>query len=133
MAGIFLLAGGGLVAVACFLPWFSLSVSLAGFSGAANVHGTNTPAGKLAFGFALASVLLAVIDLRGGDDRMRRWSVGAALAGSAIIVYKSWRYSSDFGVAAASSSVAHASTGPGIWVALVGAGAAIAAALLARE
>jgi len=133
MAGVLLLAGGGLVGTACFLPWLSLSVSLLGVSGAANMHGTDTTAGKVALVLAFVSVLLAVIELRGGDGSLRRWSVAAALAGAAIVVYKSWRYSSTFMAATAGSNFAHASMGPGMWVALLGAAAATAAGLLARE
>jgi hypothetical protein len=133
MAGVLLVASGGLVGAACFLPWLSLSVNFLGVSGAANMHGTDTTSGKVALVCAFASVLLAVVELRGGDGSLRRWSIAAALAGAAIVVYKSWRYSSTFMVATAGSSFAHASMGPGMWVALVGAAAAIAAGVLARE
>jgi hypothetical protein len=133
MAGILLVGAGGLVGTACFLPWLSLSVNLLGVSAQGSMHGTDTTSGKVALVLAFASVLLAVIELRGGDGSLRRWSIGTALAGAAIVVYKSWRYSSTFTVAAAGSSFAHASMGPGMWVALVGGGAAIAAGVLARE
>jgi hypothetical protein len=133
MAGVLLLAAGGLVGTACFLPWLSLSMSLLGVSGVASMHGTDTTAGKVALVLAFGSVLLAVIELRGGDGSLRRWSIGTALAGAAIVVYKSWRYSTTFMVATAGSNFAHASMGPGMWVALLGAAAAIAAGVLSRE
>lgn len=132
MARVLLFAGGGLVGTACFLPWLSLSVSLLGVSGHANMHGTDTTAGKGALLLAFASVVLAVVDARGGDGGLRRWSVGTALAGAAIVVYKSWRYSATFVIATSSSNFAHASMGPGMWVALLGAAAAIAAGVLQR-
>lgn len=133
MAGVLLLAGGGLVGAACFLPWLKLSVNILGISGSANMHGTDTTSGKVALVLAIVSLLLAVIELRGGDGSLRRWSIGTALAGAAIVVYKSWRYSSTFAIATSGSNVAHASMGPGMWVALLGAAAAIAAGLLAQE
>ena len=133
MAGVFLVAAGGLVGTACFLPWLSLSVNLLGVSVAGSMHGTDTTSGKVAIVLAFTSVLLAVIDLRGGDGSLRSWSIGTALAGAAIVVYKSWRFSSTVAVAAAGTNFAHASMGPGMWVALLGAGAAVAAGVLVRE
>jgi hypothetical protein len=132
VAGVLLLAGGGLVGLACFLPWFSVSFQILGVSGSAHAHGTDFTSGKVALVLAIASVLLAVIDLRGGDGSLRRWAIGAALAGSAIVVYNAWHKSSTFAVAASSTSFAHASTGPGLWVALLGGAAAVAAAFVGR-
>ena len=130
MAGVLLIAGGGFVGISCFLPWFSLSVSLAGISFAAHQHGIDTGAGKLALLLALVSLVLAGIDWNRGDGSLRRWSVGAALAGAAIVLYKSMYYRSQF---SDPSGISHASFGSGTWVALLGAGAVIVGALLARE
>ena len=134
MAGrILLLAGGALVGVACFLPWISVSINLFGVSGTGHVHGTDFTSGKVALVLAFASVLLAVIDFRGGDGSLRQWSIGAAVLGSAIVVYNAWHKSSTFAIAASGTSFAHASTGPGLWVGLVGGAAAIAAAFVGRS
>ncbi|HTZ04470.1 MAG TPA: hypothetical protein VMB53_01815 [Gaiellaceae bacterium] len=132
MAGVLLLAGGGLVGLACFLPWISVSIQILGVSGTGHVHGTDFTSGKVALVLAFVSVLLAVVDLRGGDGSLRRWSIGAALAGSAIVVYNAWHKSSTFAVAASGTSFAHASTGPGLWVGLLGGAAAVAAAIVGR-
>jgi len=133
MAGVLLLAGGGLVGLSCFLPWFTLSVTILGISGTGHAHGTDFTSGKVALVLAFVSVILAVIDLRGGDGSLRRWSVGAALAGSAIVVYESWHKASTFMVAASSTNFAHASVGPGLWVGLLGGAAAVAAGFLGRS
>ena len=52
------------------------------------------------------------------------------MLGSAIVVYNAWHKSSTFAIATSGTSFAHASTGPGLWVGLVGGAAAIAAAFL---
>ena len=134
MAGrVLLLAGGALVGIACFLPWISVSISLFGVSGTGHLHGTDFTSGKVALVLAFGSVLLAVIDSRGGDGSLRRWAIGAAVLGSAIVVYNAWHKSSTFAIATSSTSFAHASTGPGLWVGLLGGAAAIAAAFVGRS
>ena len=133
MAGVLLLAGGGLVGVACFLPWISLSITILGVSGTGHAHGTDFTSGKVALVLAFVSVLLAVIDVRGGDGSLRRWSAGAAIVGAAIVVYESWHKASTFAIAASSTNFAHASVGPGLWVGLLGGAAAVAAGFLGRS
>jgi hypothetical protein len=120
---LLLFAPGALVGLSCFLPWLSLSVSLAGISLVANPKGIDTGAGKLALGLALASLALAAMGRRG-------WSVGTALAGAGLVLYKSMYYRSQFTDV---SGVAHASFGSGTWVALLGGAAAVAAAMVARR
>jgi hypothetical protein len=134
MAGrVLLLAGGALVGAACFLPWISVSINLFGVSGTGHVHGTDFTSGKVALVLAFASVLLAAIDFRGGDGSLRTWSIAAAVLGSAIVVYYAWDKSSTFQIASSGTSFAHASTGPGLWVGLVGGAAALAAAFVGRS
>jgi hypothetical protein len=132
VAGVLLVAGGGLVGIACFLPWVKVSFELLGISATGSIHGTDLTSGKVALVLAIASVLLAVIELRGGDGSLRRWSIGAALAGAAIVVYKSLHYSSTFAIAASSSDGAQTTVGLGLWVGLLGGAAAIAAAFVGR-
>jgi len=129
------LGGGALVGLACFLPLLSLSVTVAGFSGTGSLHATDLTAGKVALVLAFIAVLLGVVDLRGGAGTLRRPAAVLAIAGAAIVVYKSWKLMSTVNAAAAMSTTAslvHVSMGTAMWVALVGAGLAFASDFVGR-
>jgi hypothetical protein len=128
MAGILALTGGGLVGASCFLPWLSLSISFAGLTGSANLQGTDTTAGKVALLLAFAAVLAAALDVRAGEQRLRRPAAAAALVGAAIVVYKSWSLTSQVN----GTGLAHVSTGIGMWAALLGGGLALASDFVGR-
>jgi TRAP-type C4-dicarboxylate transport system permease small subunit len=127
---ILALGGGALVAVACFLPLLSLSVTVAGFTGTGSLHATDLTAGKVALVLAFLSVLLAVIDVRGGEGTLRRPAAALAIVGAAIVVYKSWKLMA--AVNAAGTTFAHVSMGIAMWIALVGAGLAFASDFVGR-
>jgi hypothetical protein len=121
--------------VACFLPLLSLSVTIAGFTGSGDLHATDLTAGKVALVLAFAAVLLGVIDLRGGEGTLRRPAAACAIAGAAIVVYKSWKLMSLINSASSTatvSSIAHVSMGTAMWVALAGAGLAFASDFVGR-
>jgi hypothetical protein len=118
------LGGGALVGIACFLPLLSLTLTIGSVSGTGNLHATDLTAGKVALVLAFASLLLAVIDIRGGDGSYRRPAAACALIGAAIVVYKSWTLTAK--VNSAGVSFAHVSMGMGMWVALIGGGVAVA-------
>ena len=124
MAKILALGGGALVGIACFLPLLSLSITFGSLQTSGNLHATDLTSGKVALVLAFASLLLAVIDIRGGDGKYRRPAAACALVGAAIVVYKSWTLTSK--VNGAGVSFAHVSMGMGMWVALVGGGVAVA-------
>jgi hypothetical protein len=124
MSKLLALGGGALVGIACFLPLLSLTLTFGSFSGTGNVHATDLTSGKVALVLAFASLLLAVIDIRGGDGSYRRPAAACALIGAAIVDYKSWTLTSK--VNSAGVSFAHVSMGMGMWVALVGGGVAVA-------
>ena len=132
---MFALAGGGLVGAACFLPWMSASVSLAGFSARGHMSGTDTTAGKVALVLGFAALLLAALDLNSGAEHYRRFAAGAAIVGAAIVVYKAWSLTAQMNDAAANSAgfVGHVSIGVGMWVALVGGGIALASDFVGRD
>jgi hypothetical protein len=123
MAGGLLFTGGGFVGLSCFLPWFSISVNLAGISLAAHEKGIDTGAGKIVLGLSLAALALAALGRRG-------WSVGAGLAGAGLVLYKSMYYKSQFTDV---TGVSHTSFGTGTWVALLGGLALAAGAYVARR
>jgi len=124
MAKILALGGGALVGIACFLPLLSLSITFGALQTSGNLHATDLTSGKVALVLAFASLLLAVIDIRGGDGTYRRPAAACALVGAAIVVYKSWSLTSK--VNSAGVSFAHVSMGMGMWVALIGGGVAVA-------
>ena len=124
MSKLLALGGGALVGLACFLPLLSLTVTFGAISGTGNVHATDLTSGKVALVLAIASLLLAVIDIRGGDGTFRRPAAACALVGAAIVVYKSWTLAAKLN--GADVSFAHVSMGVGMWVALVGGGIAVA-------
>ena len=124
MAKILALGGGALVGIACFLPLLSLSITFGALQTSGNLHATDLTSGKVALVLAFASLLLAVIDIRGGDGTYRRPAAACALVGAAIVVYKSWTLMSK--VNSAGVSFAHVSMGMGMWVALIGGGVAVA-------
>jgi hypothetical protein len=124
MAKILALGGGALVGIACFLPLLSLSITFGALQTSGNLHATDLTSGKVALVLAFASLLLAVIDIRGGDGTYRRPAAACALVGAAIVVYKSWTLTSK--VNSAGVSFAHVSMGMGMWVALIGGGVAVA-------
>jgi len=124
MSKLLALGGGALVGLACFLPLLSLTVTFGALHTSGNVHATDLTSGKVALVLAFGSLLLAVIDIRGGDGTYRRPAAACALVGAAIVVYKSWTLTSR--VNGAGVSFAHVSMGMGMWVALVGGGIAIA-------
>jgi hypothetical protein len=124
MSKMLALGGGALVGIACFLPLLSLTVTFGQFSGSGNVHATDLTSGKVALVLAIGSLLLAVIDLRGGDGSYRRPAAACAIVGAGIVIYKSWKLASE--VNGAGVSFAHVSMGIAVWVALVGAGVALA-------
>jgi hypothetical protein len=124
MSKILALGGGALVGIACFLPLLSLSVTFGSLSTSGNVHATDLTAGKVALVLAFASLLLGVWDVRGGDGTLRRPAAACAIVGASIVIYKSWSLTSK--VNAAGVSFAHVSMGTAVWVALVGAGVALA-------
>jgi hypothetical protein len=132
MSKVLALGGGALVGIACFLPLLSLSVTIAGFSSTGNLHATDLTAGKVALVLGFASVLLAVVDLRGGEGTLRRPAAALAIVGAAILVYKSWKLQAEVNTAASATSIAHVSMGMAMWVALVGAGLAFASDFLGR-
>jgi len=128
------LGGGALVGVACFLPLLSLSVTVAGFSGTGDLHATDLTAGKVALILAFMAVLLGVVDLRGGEGTLRRPAAACAIAGAAIVVYKSWKLMSQINAAGATATnIVHVSMGMAMWVALVGAGLAFASDFVGRS
>ena len=124
MSKILALGGGALVGIACFLPLLSLSITFGQLSTSGNVHATDLTAGKVALVLAVASLLLAVWDIRGGDGTLRRPAAACAIVGAAIVIYKSWSLTSKLN--AAGLSIAHVSMGVAVWVALVGIGVAVA-------
>jgi hypothetical protein len=124
MSKVLALGGGALVGTACFLPLLSLSLTFGQISGTASAHATDLTAGKVALVLAIGSLLLGVWDLRGGDGSLRRPAAGCALVAACIVVYKAWSLTSQ--VNSAGVSVAHASMGAAVWVAIVGAGVALA-------
>ena len=124
MSKMLALGGGALAGIACFLPLLSLTVTFGSFSGSGNVHATDLTAGKVALVLAFASLLLAVIDIRGGDGSYRRPAAACAIVAAAIVIYKSWTLAGK--VNSAGVSFAHASMGMGMWVALLGVGVAVA-------
>ena len=124
MAKILALGGGALVGIACFLPLLSVSITFGALQTSGNLHATDLTSGKVALVLAFASLLLAVIDIRGGDGTYRRPAAACALVGAAIVVYKSWTLTSK--VNSAGVSFAHVSMGMGMWVALIGGGIAVA-------
>src|SRR3954453_7853457 len=124
MSKLLALGGAALVGLACFLPLLSLTVTFGALSTSGNVHATDLTAGKVALVLAIGSLLLAVIDIRGGDGTFRRPAAACALVGAAIVVYKSWTLTAKGN--AAGLSFAHVSMGTGMWVALVGGGIAVA-------
>ena len=124
MSKLLALGGGALVSIACFLPLVSLTLTFGAVSGTGNVHATDLTSGKVALVLAFVSLLLAVIEIRGGDGTYRRPAAACALVGASIVVYKSWLLTSK--VSGAGVSFAHASMGMGMWVALIGAGIAVA-------
>jgi hypothetical protein len=125
------LSGGALVGIACFLPLLSLTITFGALSQSGNVHATDLTSGKVALVLAFASLLLAVIDIRGGDGTYRRPAAACALIGGAIVVYKSWTLTSK--INGAGVSFAHVSMGIGMWVALIGGGVAVASDFVGRE
>ena len=126
------LAGGGLVGVACFLPFFSVSVSVTGFSAAATMKGTDTTAGKVALALGFAALILAALDLQSGQVPFRKWASGCAILGAAIVVYKSLALAGQFNDPALGTGIGHASPGIGMWVAFLGGAIAVASALTSR-
>ena len=124
MSKVLALGGGALVGVACFLPLLSLSITFGQLSTSGNVHATDLTSGKVALVLAFGSLLLAVIDIRGGDGTFRRPAAACAIVAAAIVIYKSWKLTSE--VNAAGVSFAHVSMGVAVWVALLGAGVALA-------
>src|SRR5579864_7601885 len=90
MAKILALGGGALVGIACFLPLLSLSITFGALQTSGNLHATDLTSGKVALVLAFASLLLAVIDIRGGDGSYRRPAAACAPVGAASAVYKSW-------------------------------------------
>jgi hypothetical protein len=88
------------------------------------VHATDLTSGKVALVLAIVSLLLAVVDIRGGDGSYRRPAAACAIIGAGIVIYKSWKLAGE--VNSAGVSFAHVSMGAGMWVALVGAGVALA-------
>lgn len=131
MSKVLALSGGALVGIACFLPLLSLTITVGALSTSGNLHATDLTSGKVALVLAFASLLLAVIDIRGGDGTYRRPAAACALLGAAIVVYKSWTLTSK--VNGAGASFAHVSMGAGMWVALVGGGIAVASDFVGRE
>jgi hypothetical protein len=131
MSKMLALGGGALVGIACFLPLLSLTITYGALHGSGDVHATDLTSGKVALVLAFASLLLAVVDIRGGDGTYRRPAAACALVGAAIVVYKSWTLTSR--VNGAGVSFAHVSMGVGMWVALVGGGVAIASDFVGRE
>ncbi len=125
------LGGGALVGIACFLPLLSLTVTFGAVSSSGNVHATDLTSGKVALVLAFGSLLLAVIDIRGGDGTYRRPAAACAIVAAAIVVYKSWKITSQ--INSAGVSFAHVSMGVAVWVALVGAGVALASDFVGRE
>ena len=123
------LGGGALVGIACFLPLFSLTITFGALQSSGNVHATDLTSGKVALVLAFASLLLAVIDIRGGDGTRNTSDVGCL--GAAIVVYKSWTLTSKGN--GAGVSFAHVSMGVGMWVALIGGGVALASDFVGRE
>jgi len=125
------LSGGALVGIACFLPLLSLTVTFGAVSSSGSVHATDLTSGKVALVLAIGSLLLAVIDIRGGDGTYRRPAAACAIVAAAIVVYKSWKITSQ--INSAGVSFAHVSMGVAVWVALVGAGVALASDFVGRE
>jgi hypothetical protein len=130
MSKLLALGGGALVGLACFLPLLSLSVTVAGFSAGGNLHATDLTAGKVALVLAFLSVLLGVVDVRGGEGTLQRPAAALAIIGAAIVVYKSWKLMGQ--VNALGDTFAHVSMGVGMWVALAGAGVAFASDFIGR-
>jgi hypothetical protein len=131
MSKMLALGGGALVGIACFLPLLSLTVTFGAVSSSGNVHATDLTSGKVALVLAIGSLLLAVIDIRGGDGTYRRPAAACAIVAAAIVVYKSWKITSQ--INSAGVSFAHVSMGVAMWVALVGAGVALASDFVGRE
>jgi hypothetical protein len=131
MSKMLALGGGALVGIACFLPLLSLTITFGALQSSGNVHATDLTSGKVALVLAFASLLLAVIDIRGGDGTYRRPAAACAIVGAAIVVYKSWTLTSK--VNGAGVSFAHVSMGVGMWVALIGGGVALASDFVGRE
>src|SRR3981081_4951748 len=90
MSKMLALGGGALVGIACFLPLLSLTLTFGAVSSSGTLHATDLTSGKVALLLAFASLLLAVIDIRGGDGTYRRPAAACALVGAAIVVYKRW-------------------------------------------
>jgi hypothetical protein len=132
MSKILALGGGALVGLACFLPLFSLTVSFGEISANGSAQASDFTAGKVALVLAFASLLLAVIDIRGGEGTYRRPAAGCAIVGAAIVVYKSLALAGQFNDPALGTGIGHASPGIGMWVAFLGGAIAVASALTSR-
>jgi hypothetical protein len=117
---LLVLAPGVLVAVGCFLPLVSASVSIVGVSGTGNIAATDTTVGKVALVLAFVAVLLDALDLRGGERRYRGGTTALAVLAALLVAYKGWSVQSQFDSVAVSQIAVHASIGIGVWVALLG-------------
>ena len=80
----------------------------------------DTTAGKVALVLAFVAVLLAALDLRGGERRYRSGTTALAVLAALIVAYKGWSLADQFNSVAASHIAVHASIGIGVWVALLG-------------
>jgi hypothetical protein len=117
---LLVLAPGALVALACFLPLVSASVSVVGLSAGGHIAATDTTVGKVALVLAFAALLLDALDLRGGERRYRSGTTSLAVLAAILVAYKGWSINSDFNAVSASQIAVHASIGLGVWVALLG-------------
>ena len=117
--------------IACFLPLLSLSVTVGQLSASGNVHATDLTIGKVALVLAIVSLLLGVIEIRGGDGTYRRPGAALAMVGAGLVIYKSWKLTST--VSASGGTFFHASMGVAVWVALLGAGIALASDFVRDE
>ena len=117
---LLVLAPGALVALGCFLPLVSASVSVVGLSAGGHVAATDTTVGKVALVLAFLALLLDSLDLRGGERRYRGGTTALAILGALLVAYKGWSVESEFNSVAVSQIAVHASIGIGVWVALLG-------------
>ena len=117
---LLVLLPGVFVALGCFLPLVSASIDVAGFGGSGHIAATDTTIGKVALVLAFLAIVLDVVDLRGGERRLRSATTALAFLGGVLVAYKGWSMTGRFNSVAAAQISVHASIGTGVWVALIG-------------
>src|SRR4051812_42722941 len=93
---LLVLLPGAFVALGCFLPLVSASVTVAGFGGSGHIAATDTTIGKVALVLAFLALLLDVLDLRGGERQFRSATTALAFLGGVLVAYKGWSMTGQF-------------------------------------